>query len=153
MAVEPAVSPHTILLRGDKHKRHGENRAAAGLSPGHLVTKNANDEVLKHATAGVGVNTQIYVAKEMGLMGTDINTAYATGDLVFHHQPQKGDRLYCRVAAAATAILFNDKLTSDGAGGLKKSNGTTDVNIAAAAEPLDNSAGGADAFIRADWLV
>lgn len=151
MPIQPAVTPHTIVLRGDLHKRHEEARANAALSPGHIIMKNASNKVLKHASAGVG--GQMWVAKERGAFGTPagtINDAYAADDLVFYHMPQRGDLLYCRVAAAAVAIAFNDPLTSDGAGGLKKGNGTSEVTFGFAAEALDNSAGGADAFIRVE---
>lgn len=151
MPVEIVEVPKTIVLRGKLSVRHEESRANAALSPGHIIQKNASNKVLKHATAGGG--GQLWVAKERGMFGTPagtINDAYATDEVVFYHIPQKGDLLYCRVAAAAVAIAFNDPLTSDGAGGLKKGNGTTEVTFAFAAEALNNSGGGTDAFIRAE---
>lgn len=151
MPVQPTVSPHTIVLRGELHQRHDEARANAALKPGHLIKKNSSSEVLKHATAAGG--GQLFVAKEDDLVGKTINDAYAAGDVVFYHIPQKGDWLYMRVAAAATAIAVNDPLTSAGDGTIKKSTGGTDVVIGHAKEALDNSGGGAEAFLRMEWGI
>jgi hypothetical protein len=151
MPTEPEPTPKTIVLRGNLSNRHEEARANAALSPGHIIKKNASNKVLKHATAGGG--GQLWVAKERGMFGTPggtINDAYAADDVVFYHIPQKGDVLSCRVAAAAVAIAFNDPLTSDGAGGLKKGNGTSEVTFGFAMDALDNSAGAEEAFLRVE---
>jgi hypothetical protein len=150
MPIQPVEYPKTIVLRGELSERHEEARANAALSPGHIIMKNASNKVLKHATAGGG--GQMWVAKERGMFGTPsgtINDAYAADDLVFYHMPQPSDLLFCRVAAAAVAIAFNDPLTSDGAGGLKKATGG-DVVFGYAQDALDNSGGSADAFIRCE---
>lgn len=148
MPVQSTISPHTILLRGMYTKTHRNAKADAALKPGHIITKNATDEVLKHATAGAG--GQIMVAMEDRLIGRTINDAYAEAESVPYHIPTTGDWLYLRVAAAASAIVHNAPLTSDGAGCVKLATGD-DIIIARALEALDNSAGGSEAFLRTEW--
>lgn len=147
-------TPHTIILEGDFTRRRDEKVCTGAVSPGHIITRNSSDLVLKHATAGAArlAGGPVWVAIEdfTGIRGGTINDAYQSGDRVFYHDPRKGDLLYCRVAAGATAIARNDPLTSDGAGCLKLAT-STDTVVAQAEEALDNSGGGAEAFIRARW--
>lgn len=147
MAVQTAVTPHTIVLKGDLHKRHEEAPADAALKPGHLIKKNSDGEVLKHATAGG--RAAPFFAKEQALMGDTIDTAYAAADVVPYHIAQRGDVVLARLPASATAVVIGDQLCSNGDGCLKKGNGTTDVTIAEADEAVDNSAGVVEIFIRA----
>lgn len=149
MPIQSTISPHRILLKGYLAEVQDEAKAAAALSPGHIIKKNSSDQVLKHASAGAA--GQVWVALEDRLIGRTKDDAYATAETVFYHIPQTGDWLYCRVAAAATAIALNDPLTSDGAGCLKKATGG-DIIVAYAREALDNSAGVSEAFVRSEWL-
>jgi len=146
------TAPSTILIEGDMTERHDEKVCTGEVKPGHIITRNSSDLVLKHATAGAAplAGGSVWVAKEDHVIGGGIDTAYASGSRVFYHDPRKGDLLYCRVAAAATAITRDAPLTSDGAGCLKLAT-STDTVLAKAEEALDNSAGGSEAFIHARW--
>jgi len=150
MPTQPAVTPHTILLKGRQGQRYEEARAAAALKPGHLITKNSSGQVLKHATANGG--TQVWVALEDELAAGNIDTAYASNDVVPYHIPLPGDMLYCRCAAAATAIPMNGPLTSDGAGGVRNGTVGTHVIIGYAVEAVDNSAGASEAMVKVEWI-
>ena len=152
MPVQPTVNPHTIVLRGDLHKRHEEAAAATNIKPGHVIKKNSAGKVIPHNTAGAG--GQMWVAKEETLIGGTISTHVylaANEDIVFYHMPQSGDLLYCRVAAGAAAIARNAPLTSAGDGTLKLATGG-DVIFGYNAETgtVDNSGGGSDVFIRTE---
>lgn len=145
MPTQPAVTPHTIVLIGDLHKRHEEAYADAALKPGHLLKKNSDGEVLKHSTAGGAAD--VWFAKEDPLIGRTIDDAYSAGELVPYHMAQKGDLIYARVAASATAITKGASLESAGDGTLRVF-GSGSI-LATAEEALDNSAGVTEAFIRA----
>jgi hypothetical protein len=149
MPVQAAVDPHQILLAGYECEVGEEAIASGVFSPGHVIKKDANGQVLKHATANGG--GQLWVAQEDRLQGRTINTAYAVGDRVRYHIPQPGDRLLCRVTALTAAIANNAPLTSDGAGGVKTGTLGTHEILGFALEAVDNSAGEADEFIRVEW--
>lgn len=154
MPIISTETPKTIVIEGDFTRRHDEKVCSGAISPGHIVTVNSSDLAIKHATAGAArlAGGPVYVAKEdhLGVRGGTIDDAYQSGDLVFLHDPRKGDLLYCRVAAGATAITRNAPLTSAGDGTLKLAT-STDTVLANADEALDNSGGGAEAFIHARW--
>lgn len=156
MPIITVESPKTILLEGDMEDRHGELICTGAVSPGHIITRTSGNLVTKHATAGAAslAGGSVWVAKEdhIGVRGGTINDAYSSGDRVFFHDPRKGDLLYCRVAAGATAITRDAPLTSDGAACLKLATGT-DTVLARAEDALDNSAGGSEAFLRARWAA
>ncbi len=147
-------TPKKIIIEGDSTERHDERVSTGAISPGHIITRNSSNLVLKHATAGAAplAGAEVWVAKEdhLGVRGGTINDAYSSGDRVFYHDPRKGDLLFCRVAAMATAIALNDPLTSDGAGCLKLAT-STDTVLARAEVALDNSTVNAEAFIKARW--
>jgi len=138
------ASPKTILLKGAG--RHEEYPADAALKPGHLLILNATGEVLKHATSG-GVG-ECMIAKEDALQGKTIADAYAAGDIVMVDIPAPGDWRYIRIPAAAAAIVKGDFLMSNGDGTFVKRTAANHVFFQAE-EAVDNSAGGAEAFIRA----
>lgn len=147
-------SPHTIVLEGNFVERAEEKICSGAVSPGHILTRNSSDVVIKHATAGAArlAGGQVWVAKEdfTGIRGGTINDAYQSGDRVFLHDPRKGDLLYLRVAASATAIPLNGPVTSDGAGCVKLAT-STDTVLGNAEVALDNSAGGSEAFALIRW--
>lgn len=162
MPVQPDVFPHTIVLRGDLHKRHEEAVAATNIKPGHVIRKDANGKVIPHDAAGGG--GQMWVAKEesfgisspsgVGVSGGTIRSHiyYASNDdVVFYHMPQPGDLLYCRVAAGAVSIPRNSPVTSAGDGTLKKASpGDVVFGYNAETAAVDNSAGSADVFMRVE---
>jgi hypothetical protein len=133
------ISPaHSVVLR--------EKLADAALSPGHLLARNSDDEVLKHATADV--KPLRWVALEDPNIGRTIDTAYAAGELVPCHIIQPGDKLRLKLPAAATAITKGARLTPDATGCVVLANAAGDYIIASADEAVDNSGGGGEVFIN-----
>jgi hypothetical protein len=158
MPVQPAVAPHTIVLRGDLHKRHEEAVAAADIKPGYIIKKDGTGKVIPHNAAGGG--GQMWVAKEETLTGglragggtiTDHVYLASEADVVFYHMPQPGDLLYCRVAAGAVAIPIDSPVTSAGNGTLKKATGGDAVfGYNGEGAIVDNSGGTGDIFMRVE---
>jgi hypothetical protein len=144
MPVEPIILTHTVVLKGRLHQRHEEYNASAVMNPGYLckmigtVGLNGAGEIEPHPTSGGG--WPLYFAKEEGLIGEDINFAYAVGDLVGVHIPERGDQINAKVASSATAILLGDPITSNGDGTVRKASGS-DVIFAFAQMPLPSTSG------------
>lgn len=143
--------PNKILLKGE-YEAYDEGIASGTIYPGMLIKRTAaagvgtSCTVAVHATAGGG--GECAIAIENALYGETITDAYASGERVRFVTPQLGDWLYILVAAGAAAIVYNDKLVSNGDGTFKKDTGT-DVVFFRAEEALDNSGGGTNAFIKA----
>lgn len=124
-----------------------EEAIASGiLKPGHHIKLDTDGKVLKHATAGG--KDSLMVAIEDSLQGKTITDAYAVGDLVRYEMLKHGDVFYGRVPAAAPAIVIGDSLVADGTGCFIKLVTSTHHIYAEAIEALDNSAGGAEAFLK-----
>jgi len=75
--------PNTIksIVVKDYSKIREERLANAALYPGHILTLNSSNKVLKHATAD-GLAKPLMVALEDELQGNGINDAYAADDVV-----------------------------------------------------------------------
>lgn len=152
MPVEPLRSPHTIVLRGDLHKRHEEAVCATNIKPGYIIKKNGAGKVIPHNAAGAG--GQMWVAKEETLIGGTIRDHVylaANDDVVPYHMPQSGDVLYVRVPAAAVAIGIDGPVTSNGDGTVKLATGGDAIfgyNYEGAI--VDNSAGASEIFMRVE---
>ena len=72
------MASNKIILRGAEYGgRQDEFRADAALKPGHFLTKNSDNEVLKQATAGA--DGPLLIAIEDRLKGGVITDAYAAG--------------------------------------------------------------------------
>lgn len=149
------MATNTIVLKGDLRLRHEEFRAGGALKPGHNLVLNSSNQVVVNPTAAAAGSTAFsnFFAKEDGLIGKTVDDAYASGDLVPVHMAHAGDKIQGRVAAAGAAIVVGDRLVSNGDGCVKKAtDGVTGRTIGVAAEAVDNSAGGTEAFV-AMWIV
>jgi hypothetical protein len=133
-----------VLNAFQPEPRYEEYRAAGAIKPGHCIQRNSDNAVVVQATAKA--DEERIVAIEQSLLGLDITTAYASGDLVRCVYPQRSHILLLRVAAAASAIVIGDDLEFAGDGTVRKF--TDGVKIGTAEEAVDNSAGGSEAFIR-----
>lgn len=107
---------NTVYLMGDFGNKYDEGRAAAAITPGHLIERESAGTLSVHDTAGG--ETAVKVAVEDSLQGRTIDDAYAEGELVRYVIPQKGDRLYMILTTAQT-IVVGDLLASAGNGTLQ----------------------------------
>ena len=135
----------TIVVKGYPMRK--EAVAAESITPGHLITLNSSNRLVKHAGAAKSAYPMFAIENEV--FGAGISTAYVNNDNVLYGVFQPGDEVYALVAAAAGAIVIGDFLESDGAGGLRKvvTDTATDQSernslVAKAMEAVDNSAGG-----------
>jgi hypothetical protein len=131
----------TIVLKGSERGRYEEYLADAAITPGHLLTLNSTNEVLKHATAG-GLSLK-WFACEDSLQGKTIDDAYAAGDIVRTWLAVPGDWINALLAASATAVVVGDYLCPAADGTLKKFVGLTDsTGGTASATTIANLANG-----------
>lgn len=138
--------PNTIQLRGDRGKREEAFAVDATIKPGHYCYRDSNNKFARNVTAGrPGL---LMIAIEDSLQGRGINDAYDIDSVVFTYIPEAGDLIYVRVPAGAAAIVIGDELYANNTGCFIKA-GTGPVRLIAR-EALDNSAGGAEAFIKAE---
>ena len=147
MPVQPAVTPHTILLEGKLGEKMLEYYATATLYPGHILEVISTGKVQKFGTT-LKTYPKLIALEDVLYNGRTINDAYAADDLVNVHVCQPGDLVYARVAAAATAITIGARLKKAADGTLAITTTAADDIFGYAEEALDNSAGGAEAFIR-----
>jgi len=117
-----ATTPKTIRLGGCGIQREGV--AADAITPGMLVVKNSDGEVIPHDVADQ--EGQPAFAVEYDLTGRGIDDDYADGDNVIYDVFPQGAMVYAALAASQT-ISEGDKLTSDGAGRLKAASDTSFV--------------------------
>jgi hypothetical protein len=137
---------NTILLKGRGVRL--EAKAAGAIRPGHLVRRNNAGSLIVNNVAAR--NVPRCVAVENDLEGRGIDDAYASGDFVQSETLRGGDWAYAFVPAAGAAIVIGDELEADATGCvIKRSAGTP---IAVALDALDNSAGGAPARIRIEFI-
>jgi len=104
---------NTIWLKGDGLVK--EAKAGGGMTPGHLIKRNASNEFVVHATAGGDAAPRMF-ALEQDFVGKGIATAYVQNDQVQALVPQPGAEIYALVPAAAAAVVIGDKLESNGDG-------------------------------------
>lgn len=118
-----------------------DDKAAAAITPGHLVTFDSSGNLIKHNVAGA--RTAKTFALEREESGTSIDTAYAINDTVKVGHFHAGCRVLALLAANAVAIVKGDHLESAGDGTLRK------VLTTGQADLTDNSAGTANDVIEA----
>jgi hypothetical protein len=120
---------------------------------------NSAGKVVVHATAKAQCAKMFAFENELanydGTSGTNhsVDTAYASGDLVYYGVPTGGAEVYGLVAAGADAIVVGDLLESAGDGTLRKLTAASQLTtgnytytpagaaIAKALEAVDNSGG------------
>lgn len=149
------MARNTIVLKGRGIRKEGV--AGGAITPGHLISRDANDELVVHAVAaGTAAPT---FAVENEVIGKGIDDAYAANDQVLYEHVQPGSEVYALVAAAAAAIVVGDYLESAGDGTLRKvavsaatAQSSRNSVVARAIEAVDNSAGGAAARIMVETL-
>ena len=147
---------NTIVLKGRGIRKEGL-AGAAGILPGHLVTRNAANAVIVHGVAAG--NAQAAFAVENELIGDEISTAYANGDTTHYEVCPPGAEINAILAANAAAIIIGSYLESAGDGTLRittaaaaTANTARAGIIAKAIEAVDNSAGGTIARIKVELL-
>lgn len=147
------AGPQTILLKGDFAQYRGSATAGGTITPGMLLTFEADGDVIAHATAGgtagEGVHGMMF-AIEDSLQGRTIDDNYSATEKVEYHIAQKGDEIYVLLATANNATPAT-RLTSNGNGAMKVANGTTDQNLMVPVETLNNTSG-SNARLRARVL-
>lgn len=142
---------NATMLTGSGFALQYEGQAKeAGIKPGHFVEESADGEYLRN-NAAADENAVNLIAIEDGANGQLVTEAYANDDNILVRAVAPGMRVQARVAAGASAILFGDKLSFDGDGGLAKAT-AGDLWQAEAKEAVDNSGGAADAFITVQML-
>lgn len=136
------MAPKTIDLKGTA--RLEEYRADAGITPGHILQLNSDNEVLVHATEGGYWDGS--VAAEDALQGRSIDTAYVAAELVQTLLTKRGDKVYLFLNAGET-ITIGEQMISTGDGTIMAldnvTSGVTVKQIIGIAESaLDLSASG-----------
>lgn len=114
-----ATTPSTIALTPPC--RTLEVTASAALSPGHVAELHSStgNKVRKNTRAALPGTAKL-VALEKEYLGKGITDAYASADTVIIGVFKPGSEVTLRVAAAATAIVFGDKLECAGDGTVRK---------------------------------
>lgn len=154
--------PNTVQLKTYSDEKQKEGIAAAAITPGELIEKDASGQFQAHSTAGGNVIPRIAI--EESYIGNDIDTDYASGDQVRYNFGQPGEEYYMFLAAGENAS-DGDLLESDGAGALQvhtpqavDEGGTATYDIYTneahfvAAEDKDNSGGTSRVRIKVEVL-
>lgn len=134
----------TTILSGGFGARF-EAVANAACNPGHFMRRRSDGKVEKNGTADVIIAPLIAIENE--IFGNGVTTAYASGDNVLMLHLERGAVVNAKLAAAAAAIVIGDPISVSNDGTVKKG-ASEAVSIATAEEAVDNSAGGAETFIR-----
>ena len=141
---------NTIVVKGYPMRK--EAVAAEAITPGHLMSLNSSNRLIKHAVAAGNSNATFAIENEV--FGQGIDVAYANNDNVLYGIFAPGDEVNALVAASAAAIVIGDYLESAGNGTLRKvttAAATADTSrssiVAKALQAVDNSAGGSQARI------
>lgn len=143
-------NPRTIRLSGpDAHGYVLVNDIASSeaITPGHLVeyVSSTGLKWRKHATAG-GYGKPSF-ALEPNMLNKDIDTAYASGDLIEVVVATRGSTIYALLPSGQNITLGN-YLESAGDGTLRVYG--SGQRIAQALESVNNSAGPTTARIRVE---
>lgn len=146
-----ASNPSTIVLKGDPINK--ERDAGGAITPGHLLQLDSDGDVTVHNSAGG--NATRWVARENDVAGDDIDTAYASGEVVQIASCRPGDECYMYLADGETAVI-GSFLESAGSGQLKVVDTTADSSgidnsqsvVAMALEAVDLSASANTAAAR-----
>ncbi len=95
-----------------------EFKAHETITPGMLLSLNSDNEVQKHASAGMDVNGKMF-ALEDELQGHGLDDNYAAGDVVQVWCTVPGENVYA-ILADGENVAIGDALESNGAGYLRK---------------------------------
>lgn len=146
----------TILLNAADERVNSQTvKEALGvgvITPGHLLERAAG-EVQVHGTAQ-GAQSGLFALENIPVSG-DIDTDYADGDTVRFEAMRAGDIVNALVIDGTAAILVDDELASDGAGGVVTASTAADVDsavIGRALEAVDNSGGSVPVRIKMEMV-
>jgi len=123
----------TVIVKGNPLTKEAE--AGEAITPGHLVTLDSSNELIKHATAGGNAIPRFAI--ENSDIGDDVDDAYADGDNAKYVVARRGDEIQALLAASQT-IVIGDALVSNGDGTLKKYSAET-ITLATGTETLDET--------------
>lgn len=126
------TAPKTIQLRG-LAPRIGGKAGAAGVLPGHLLSRASGGTFVVHPTAA-GM-AEVLIADVEEYVGGSIDTAFANSDHIPILQGQKGDQFYM-LLKTGNNVVIGDFLESAGDGTLQKSTHAVTSATTAAAWPL-----------------
>lgn len=151
-----AERPKRIELKVSPNPRYEEGKAdSANIKPGHLIAmveqgesdsgnvdgeKDWSRRYDVHSTAG-GV-AELMFALEDALQGRTIDDAYEENNVVFAAIFAPGDEIFAMLAVDEN-VVFDDPLTSNGDGNLKKATGGDKI-VAFALEDMDLTGDGAE---------
>jgi hypothetical protein len=120
MATQSGYYRNIVLKAGytDGGAEHDEGIASGAISPGMnvvMTTATATDGVHTYAagatpvggTSAGAATPYIKIAKEDRLIGSTIDTAYATGARFFFHTCKPGDEIHVLVASGQTVVKGN----------------------------------------------
>lgn len=117
-----------------------EKKAAAAITPGHLLERTSADKFQVHSTAGG--NAQMIFACEDELQGKDIDTAYAADAVVLANVCRAGDEVFALLKDGEN-VSIGDYLESAGDGTLQEFTQSSDSFderiVAVALEAVDLS--------------
>lgn len=136
---------NTIVLKGELTP-YEEARAAGAVVPGDLVELKSTGKVGTHATAGgvwdgrIAIEDALQGPDLVNTRGNTIEDAYALDDLLRYKIVNEGEIVNLRLAPSQN-IALGDKLTSNGDGRVKESNGTTDRDLFIAEEVVVTGVG------------
>jgi hypothetical protein len=117
-----------------------EALAAAALSPGNLLNKDATGKFEKHGTAGGGTEVMLYIANANFLEQLTVSDALTSGDTVQAFEPRAGESYHMLVATSQTIDVLDKPLTSNGDGTLKIGTPATDDILCYADEVITTTA-------------
>lgn len=110
--------------------------AAGAITPGQIL-EYASGEFTQYAEDG-GDEAFLYIADRNVVDNVDV--AYAADDTVSAYKPMSGELYNVRLAASQT-IAFDDPLTPNGVGALRKAVVGTDEIVCYAGEALTSGSG------------
>lgn len=116
--------------------------AAAELTPGYLVFKNAG-EFAVHATDGGGAGVRLYAVDLNTLLQGGTTDTWASGDTTVAFEPRPGERYNMVVAASQNITAVDTALASNGDGTLRIAVVGTDDVICYADEVINTGASAA----------
>lgn len=123
--------PKKIVLKA-LNNRYDEGRGAATITPGMLVQRDDDSNIIKHATAGGPAS--LFFPVEESFVGKTIDDDYAIGDLVRYHMAAPGDEIYS-LLADGESVAPGDYLESAGDGTFQAR--TTGVALATSLELVE----------------
>ena len=146
-----------VVVIGHNQALYKEAPVAEAITPGHLVTLDPSNKLIKHNVAGPaggsGTNSRpiVRVAVENDIFGKGIDDNWAVNDQGLYQPLDTGCEWMALLAPGATAVTLHALLESAGNGTLRVATVAANA-IARAVEAVDNSGGANPARIRVEVL-